>query len=302
MYACSIAFRCGRSPRSVSRPVGRRDTRSVARISQFKAIRTYSSANENQEAFPAGKYSTLPRNEIPDILYDPDEVIEDYQALTRLLIVHDEETLAELEDLKNNEDEMKEAFASLQKEFPRQYGKLTYAQFHQGVVTAIARNRTKINEIKLAVGEPTEEDKKEAESIMIIRPDEMDANLDSKELPEEAREVLQTAKDVINDLSAPSSRLNVLEQYVTEEYPMDLRGPFGTRDKPVVVPSFYPTRIVGCSGDYPHNEHGLLWHIVNESRPTVCLECGQYFKLKKLDESLLEDDVNQGERTVEYLV
>jgi len=103
-------------------------------------------------------------------------------------------------------------------------------------------------------------------------------------------------------MEGPTQRMHQLEPYQGEDYPEYLRGEFGTKAQPVVVPSFYPTRIVGCTGDYEKHEHAILWHIVNESRPTICLECGQYFKLKKLDQSLLDDEVsNKGDKDVEYL-
>eukprot|EP00013_Stygamoeba_regulata_P022671 CAMPEP_0177659520 /NCGR_PEP_ID=MMETSP0447-20121125/17490_1 /TAXON_ID=0 /ORGANISM="Stygamoeba regulata, Strain BSH-02190019" /LENGTH=132 /DNA_ID=CAMNT_0019164403 /DNA_START=38 /DNA_END=436 /DNA_ORIENTATION=- len=62
--------------------------------------------------------------------------------------------------------------------------------------------------------------------------------------------------------------------------PSVLRGPFGTKQAPVVVPTVYEERIVGCVGG-PGNEHDLVWHVVKEHQETVCLRCGQFFKLDR---------------------
>eukprot|EP01118_Nematostelium_gracile_P010786 TRINITY_DN3771_c0_g1_i1.p1 TRINITY_DN3771_c0_g1~~TRINITY_DN3771_c0_g1_i1.p1 ORF type:complete len:193 (-),score=49.59 TRINITY_DN3771_c0_g1_i1:180-758(-) len=57
-------------------------------------------------------------------------------------------------------------------------------------------------------------------------------------------------------------------------------GPaFGVENDPVIVYSELDERIVGCIGS-EENEHELLWHIVAKKKPTVCLECGQFFKLE----------------------
>jgi len=58
-----------------------------------------------------------------------------------------------------------------------------------------------------------------------------------------------------------------------------LYGSHGTLAKPVRVESIYPSRIVGCFGNEGSHAHDLLWHVVKQERPTVCLECGQVFQL-----------------------
>ena len=63
-----------------------------------------------------------------------------------------------------------------------------------------------------------------------------------------------------------------------------LTGPhFGTLAEPVLINSYFDERIVGCAGsrDEPHE---ILWHVVSEARPLVCLECFQVFKLNRLPE------------------
>jgi len=59
-----------------------------------------------------------------------------------------------------------------------------------------------------------------------------------------------------------------------------LTGPFGTKDNPVVVHSYFNSRIVGCQGGPGDLAHDLLWHEVRREKPLVCLECGQFFVLK----------------------
>jgi len=61
----------------------------------------------------------------------------------------------------------------------------------------------------------------------------------------------------------------------------ELTGPFGTRENPVQVTSFLGYRVVGCQGGAGH-DHEILWHMVKAGKPTICLECGQFFDLKLL--------------------
>eukprot|EP00029_Vermamoeba_vermiformis_P010072 TRINITY_DN522_c0_g1_i1.p1 TRINITY_DN522_c0_g1~~TRINITY_DN522_c0_g1_i1.p1 ORF type:complete len:168 (+),score=24.69 TRINITY_DN522_c0_g1_i1:537-1040(+) len=63
-----------------------------------------------------------------------------------------------------------------------------------------------------------------------------------------------------------------------------LRGPFGTPDNPVIVPSAYDVRIVGCMGGPGPLAHELLWHNLKKDKPLSCLECGQVFKMIPLEE------------------
>merc|ERR1711879_784617 len=61
-----------------------------------------------------------------------------------------------------------------------------------------------------------------------------------------------------------------------------LSGAFGTREKPVLVPTVFDNRIVGCVGGEGDNAHELLWHEVTIEKPTMCAECGQVFAIKQL--------------------
>jgi hypothetical protein len=58
-----------------------------------------------------------------------------------------------------------------------------------------------------------------------------------------------------------------------------LTGKFGTLEEPTIVHSWFPSRIVGCQGSAEH-PHDILWHEVRRGRDTVCLECGQVFRLR----------------------
>eukprot|EP00298_Acanthocystis_sp_HF-20_P019808 c24252_g1_i1.p1 GENE.c24252_g1_i1~~c24252_g1_i1.p1 ORF type:complete len:131 (-),score=49.15 c24252_g1_i1:81-473(-) len=60
-----------------------------------------------------------------------------------------------------------------------------------------------------------------------------------------------------------------------------LVGPFGTREKPVIVPSYNSFRPVGCTGGLGDNEHELLWFNLFEGHTHICPECGQFFKLHR---------------------
>ncbi|PRP82883.1 Cytochrome c oxidase subunit 5B [Planoprotostelium fungivorum] len=62
---------------------------------------------------------------------------------------------------------------------------------------------------------------------------------------------------------------------------LEIHGPFGTKDKPVEITSFLGYRVVGCQGG-AGQDHETLWHMVKGGKPTICLECGQFFSLKLL--------------------
>jgi len=70
----------------------------------------------------------------------------------------------------------------------------------------------------------------------------------------------------------------------------DLRGPFVTWEHPVIVPSYYHFRLVGCLGHEGKTQHELLWHEVKIGKPLICVECGQVFKLKRIPMPGNEDD------------
>eukprot|EP01108_Squamamoeba_japonica_P007381 TRINITY_DN6194_c0_g1_i1.p2 TRINITY_DN6194_c0_g1~~TRINITY_DN6194_c0_g1_i1.p2 ORF type:complete len:124 (+),score=46.24 TRINITY_DN6194_c0_g1_i1:108-479(+) len=62
-----------------------------------------------------------------------------------------------------------------------------------------------------------------------------------------------------------------------------LTGPFGTESAPVKVPSAFSSRIVGCTGGAGDASHDLLWHEVREGENVVCVACGQFFQLEKVE-------------------
>jgi len=61
-----------------------------------------------------------------------------------------------------------------------------------------------------------------------------------------------------------------------------LRGPFGTLENPVVVPSILESRIVGCLG-HPDDPHDLTWHVVSEHKNVVCALCAQVFVFNRVE-------------------
>lgn len=57
-------------------------------------------------------------------------------------------------------------------------------------------------------------------------------------------------------------------------------GPFGTKEAPAVVKSFYDMRIVGCPGGEGEDEHDVVWFWLEKGKPHECSVCGQYFVLE----------------------
>ncbi|XP_014620654.1 putative cytochrome c oxidase subunit 5b isoform X2 [Glycine max] len=54
-------------------------------------------------------------------------------------------------------------------------------------------------------------------------------------------------------------------------------GPFGTKEAPAVVKSYFDRRIVGCPGD-EEGEHDVVWFWLEKGKPIECPVCSQYFK------------------------
>lgn len=57
-------------------------------------------------------------------------------------------------------------------------------------------------------------------------------------------------------------------------------GPFGTKENPAVVNSYYDKRIVGCPGGEGEDEHDVVWFWLKKDKPYECPVCTQYFKLE----------------------
>lgn len=57
-------------------------------------------------------------------------------------------------------------------------------------------------------------------------------------------------------------------------------GPFGTKEAPAVVKSYYDQRIVGCPGADGDDEHDVVWFWLKKDQPHECPVCSQYFKLE----------------------
>ncbi|XP_017215532.1 cytochrome c oxidase subunit 5b-2, mitochondrial [Daucus carota subsp. sativus] len=57
-------------------------------------------------------------------------------------------------------------------------------------------------------------------------------------------------------------------------------GPFGTKEAPAVVKSYYDKRIVGCPGVDGEDEHDVVWFWLEKGKPHECPVCSQYFVLE----------------------
>ncbi|XP_019184745.1 PREDICTED: putative cytochrome c oxidase subunit 5b-like isoform X2 [Ipomoea nil] len=56
-------------------------------------------------------------------------------------------------------------------------------------------------------------------------------------------------------------------------------GPFGTKEAPAIVKSYYDKRIVGCPGGEGEDEHDVVWFWLEKGKPHECPVCTQYFAL-----------------------
>jgi len=56
-------------------------------------------------------------------------------------------------------------------------------------------------------------------------------------------------------------------------------GPFGTKEAPAVIQSYYNKRIVGCPGGEGEDEHDVVWFWLEKGKPHECAVCTQYFML-----------------------
>ncbi|KAH6758309.1 Rubredoxin-like superfamily protein [Perilla frutescens var. frutescens] len=57
-------------------------------------------------------------------------------------------------------------------------------------------------------------------------------------------------------------------------------GPFGTKEAPAVIMSYYDKRIVGCPGGEGEDEHDVVWFWLEKGKPHECPVCSQYFVLE----------------------
>ncbi|XP_042511468.1 cytochrome c oxidase subunit 5b-1, mitochondrial-like [Macadamia integrifolia] len=61
------------------------------------------------------------------------------------------------------------------------------------------------------------------------------------------------------------------------DYP---EGPFGTKESPAVIKSYFDKRIVGCPGGEGEDEHDVVWFWLEKGKPHECPVCTQYFELE----------------------
>ncbi|KAF3606624.1 hypothetical protein DY000_02050460 [Brassica cretica] len=55
-------------------------------------------------------------------------------------------------------------------------------------------------------------------------------------------------------------------------------GPFGTKEAPAIVKSYYDKRIVGCPGGEGEGEHDVVWFWLEKGKSFECPVCTQYFE------------------------
>ncbi|KAF3780670.1 Cytochrome c oxidase subunit 5b-2 [Nymphaea thermarum] len=61
-------------------------------------------------------------------------------------------------------------------------------------------------------------------------------------------------------------------------------APFGTKDAPAIVQSYYSKRVVGCPGGEEEDEHDVVWFWLEKDKPMECPVCSQYFELEVIGE------------------
>ncbi|KAJ4953884.1 hypothetical protein NE237_030716 [Protea cynaroides] len=57
-------------------------------------------------------------------------------------------------------------------------------------------------------------------------------------------------------------------------------GPFGTKEEPAIIKSYYDKRIVGCPGGEGEDEHDVVWFWLEKGKSHECPVCSQYFELE----------------------
>nr|ABK23674.1 unknown [Picea sitchensis] len=57
-------------------------------------------------------------------------------------------------------------------------------------------------------------------------------------------------------------------------------GPFGTKEAPAIVESYFDKRIVGCPGGAGEEEHDVIWFWLEKDKSFECPVCSQFFQLK----------------------
>ncbi|RCV16460.1 hypothetical protein SETIT_3G139900v2 [Setaria italica] len=74
-----------------------------------------------------------------------------------------------------------------------------------------------------------------------------------------------------------------LEAELQKRFDMDPPvGPFGTKEEPAVIESYYNKRIVGCPGGEGEDEHDVVWFGLEKDKPHECHVCSQYFVLRAI--------------------
>ncbi|KAJ4865777.1 Cytochrome c oxidase subunit 5b-1 [Raphanus sativus] len=101
----------------------------------------------------------------------------------------------------------------------------------------------------------------------------------------ESVETIVTKKKKVEDVMpiATGHEKEELEAELEGKRLLDIdfpEGPFGTKESPAIVKSYYDKRIVGCPGGEGEDEHDVVWFWLEKGKSFECPVCTQYFELE----------------------
>ncbi|CAL9101975.1 unnamed protein product [Musa textilis] len=128
----------------------------------------------------------------------------------------------------------------------------------------------------------------------LLRPGRIDRKIEFPNPNEESRfDILKIHSRKMNlmrgiDLKKIAEKMNGAsgaELKGKKRFDMDAPvGPFGTKEAPAVIQSYYDKRIVGCPGGEGEDEHDVVWFWLEKGKPHECPVCSQYFVLEVIGE------------------
>ncbi|ERN03560.1 hypothetical protein AMTR_s00042p00032050 [Amborella trichopoda] len=115
------------------------------------------------------------------------------------------------------------------------------------------------------------------------------APLFSQQVATDAENTLSKGKQRVEDVMPIATGLEreELEAELEGRKRFDLdppTGPFGTKEAPAIIQSYYNKRIVGCPGGEGEDEHDVVWFWLEKDKPHECPVCFQNFKLEVIGE------------------
>uniref|UniRef100_J3MB60 Uncharacterized protein n=1 Tax=Oryza brachyantha TaxID=4533 RepID=J3MB60_ORYBR len=103
--------------------------------------------------------------------------------------------------------------------------------------------------------------------------------------PADAAQVRTRVEDVMPIATGLEREEIAAELQGKKRFDMDAPvGPFGTKEAPAVIQSYYNKRIVGCPGGDGEDEHDVVWFWLEKGKPHECPVCTQYFTLEVIGE------------------